>query len=384
MPISALFGNPRQGKSYTAVKRYIVPALKAGRTVITNIPLTDSCGSLPGKVIQFTRGSVDIEAIADMLLGDKDSSGEYIPKPETSGGLFVLDEFFFYCPAGTKPNKYTDKVKAFFAMHGHTNNGVYATEILILAQNAGQVCSLVKDMVQQSYRVSKVEIGNKSYMNIDIYRGCAGVRSGDNKGLLTLAERETFDEEFFQYYKTQTMSTGLGSEAKTDDATNGLRLPAIKWLALSALFIPFALWFAVSSFMSLMPAAKTETESEPVSGGSSAPSLARQEQGTRGSVSESVSVSVLQDLWAGVDIHLLGFIKSGDEVTRYYRVSKPDGSVVMLSSDDLRVLGLKVSQVGMVSVIDRTYDKELSFPPPPVSSNTRQKVNFDILNLDSK
>ena len=39
MTVQAFVGRPRQGKSYSAVELAIIPALREGRIVYTNIPL---------------------------------------------------------------------------------------------------------------------------------------------------------------------------------------------------------------------------------------------------------------------------------------------------------------------------------------------------------
>lgn len=251
MAINAYFGKPRQGKSYSCVERVIVPAVKAGRKVVTNIPLTEKLMQLAeesgAQVEVVPRGTTLMLDYASKLFPELGESGEYMPSSEYAGAVFVLDEFQFLLPAGIKQSQIDKKVIAFFTMHGHASGDwcgkKYITEIVLLSQDQSLINQVVKPLIEQSYVVNKTEIGSKSVFNIKVYAGCAGWRN------VTFVKTEVhqYDPAIFDYYKTQTMSEGHGSEKKTDDATNVLKSGALKGFAFAVVLLPFAIWFAIST-----------------------------------------------------------------------------------------------------------------------------------------
>src|SRR5258708_5249561 len=109
MSIVAYTGLPRSGKSYSVVEHQILPALKAGRKVVTNLPLRmDAIEALnmPGEVVEFPLTTVVAEPHKIL---------EYC----TAGCIFILDEAWKIFPQGVQSNKVPDEYKALLAEHGH-------------------------------------------------------------------------------------------------------------------------------------------------------------------------------------------------------------------------------------------------------------------------
>lgn len=230
MAISYYSGKPGSGKSYSVVKRVIIPALQAGRTVVTNIPLTEKAEELGGKIVRLSRG---VESLADiaslLLLDDTTGSSDYQPNPEFAGAVFILDEFLFYCSSGIKTATISPKVKAFFAMHRHISGGGFSTEIILLSQDSSQICAMVKAMIDQSFVIEKTTAGRKKGLTVKVYSGCSGSTSGVAKASYVRTEMLTYDADIYDYYKSQTFSDSAGVEVKTDDATDLLKLPFVKY-----------------------------------------------------------------------------------------------------------------------------------------------------------
>lgn len=372
MSISYYGGKPRQGKSYSVVSRVIIPALKKGRTVVTNIPMTDRASELAesngAKLVQVPRGTTDILAFADMLLGDKSGAGEYQPNMDYAGAVFVLDEFMFLMPSGVKVAAIHDKVKAFFAMHGHVSANGYSTEIVILSQDASQFNAMVKGLVEQSFIVEKTMIGKKSVMNLKVYSGCAGaIRS-----VFVRSETHPYDVDVFPFYKTQTMSDSFGDESKTDDATNLLKLPALRYGVGALLLIPVAIYGAILTFSGLF------SQSDPP-----APSVDAELQQSSPTPPPLVpSAPPPAPLLAGYTLWLSANNNTnGKQYIRVRGVSS-SGASIDLTPAQLRDLGYQVSvRLGLVHLVDPGGARSLLvFEPSTVTAEPEEAMVSDAIN----
>lgn len=261
MAINYYQGKPGHGKSYSIVKRVIVPALENGRHVVTNIPLTDACKKLGGSYEVLEKGT-NLETVARLLIKG-DSEADYEGNPEYVGAVFVLDEFFFLCPAGTRANAIPAVVKAFFAMHRHLSSAKHSTQIVICSQDSSQICAPVKSMVDQSFLVEKTEVGKKALGSLKIYSGCVGVRSGAAKESFVTMKQFTYEPEYFQFYQSQTLgdSDDIGDETKIDDATNLKNNPWFKYgLPFSFIGVPLLIWLAYTQFANLFQGAEPDDD----------------------------------------------------------------------------------------------------------------------------
>ena len=81
MSYDAIIGRKGSGKSYNAFRTVIYPALKAGRTVVTNIPLTDEVDKDPeltGEVVTFDVNNMPLDFFSEENV--------------VHGAIYVLDE----------------------------------------------------------------------------------------------------------------------------------------------------------------------------------------------------------------------------------------------------------------------------------------------------
>ena len=95
--ITALVGVPGSGKSYEAVVYHVLPALKSGRKVITNLPL---------KIEEFAKIDPSFCDLIDIRDGDAFRSSEVFlttcqwQNPQGGGGpLYVVDEVHRFWPS---------------------------------------------------------------------------------------------------------------------------------------------------------------------------------------------------------------------------------------------------------------------------------------------
>lgn len=222
MSIIAYNGLPGSGKSYGVVENVIIPALEAGRTVITNIPLR--VGYLQedypkGTVVQFDTREV------------MKTPGYWDIDKHPMGAVWVIDEAWRFWSSGQKATNIPEPEKAFFTEHRHcVGEDGKTTEIVLVTQDNGQMCAFVRDLIEETYRAEKLsKIGAKNKYRVDIYIG--GVR-GQKPGKPMRQMFGSYKPEIYRYYSSHTRNKtdfAAGMEEKADDRANALKSPLIKY-----------------------------------------------------------------------------------------------------------------------------------------------------------
>ena len=233
MSIVSYTGLPGSGKSYGVVENVVIPALKAGRHIVTNMPLERDkllafCGS--GE-ITFIDSNADVAKLVQM--------GSDMP-----GVYFVLDECWRYWPAGKLPNQIPEAEKEFFAMHRHrVGEDGMSTEIVLVTQDLSQISGFVRALVEQTFRVTKLTaIGSKDRYRVDIYEGAVtGPKPPPSRRLREMFGR--YRPEIYALYRSHTQSKAAapGEEAKADTRGNLLKGWRIKIAIASLVAVPFVL-----------------------------------------------------------------------------------------------------------------------------------------------
>lgn len=347
MPITYIGGKPRHGKTFSVVKRFIQPALSAGRTVVTNIPLTESCAALPGKIIPLQRGKETMEDIARMLLPRKGASGDFEPNTELSGALFVLDEFIFYLPSGIKASQIPEVVHAFFAMHGHISDGTHACEIVVISQAPTQINATVKALVDQSMQCEKTLVSKKAILTTKVFSGCYGSKDA----CFLRQEIDSYDANIYALYKSQTLGEGHGSEAKTDDATNIANFKTLKYgLPIAVLMLILGGYYGFSSFRSLFgDDKKTDTHSQLVASKSSQPSLPPSK------AQPLAKPQLLKD----VKVYDGGTFMFHGKTRRFFVLEFEGGSQKVVTAESLTKAGIEIMVIGELTVIKDGDNKQI-------------------------
>ena len=193
--INLLIGPPGGGKSYEAVVFHILPALKDGRKVITNLPVNvemflalDPAFADLLEVLDFSRdgSSRPFSQICDY--------GDRWRHPDSGvGPLYIIDEAHEVLPAAKIGCPGVDSLIAdWFATHRHE----YA-DVLIITQHYGRVSKEVTDRVQLVYRVKKaVALGR---MNSYIRKVQDGLR-----GEVVDQQERHYEKQYFQLYTSHT------------------------------------------------------------------------------------------------------------------------------------------------------------------------------------
>lgn len=239
MAISAYVGLPGSGKSYGVFENVIIPALREGRVVYTNIPfndqeLMDHCGFLP----------VPFE-VRDLQQNDN-----WFQEVFESGAIFVCDEAWRVWQGGTRANQIPDGHKSFFAEHRHMvgSNG-RSTEIILCTQDLNQIASFVRNLIETTYRAVKLSaVGAQKRFRIDIFGGAV---TGQNppKNQIIRQLYGTYKPEVFECYKSHTMSeTGTaGDESKADKRANVLKGALFKLFPLIAIACLVVVYFGYTT-----------------------------------------------------------------------------------------------------------------------------------------
>jgi zona occludens toxin len=226
MSMYAYVGLPRSGKSYNVVANVIVPALRDGRTVVSNVPVyvdklrakleTENPGKPQGEFLEFP---------VDIVAQDPERIADYVK----AGCVFVLDEVWRLWPAGEKANKVPDVYKSIIAEHGHRVDAQgNAIHIVLVVQDLGNIGMFARRLVEQTFIHTKLgHMGTPSRFRVDIYHGAVTGTTGPKDKRI----REMFgkyDSSVWDLYKSHTMSEAAkdgGNEKGIDKRGNVWRQP---------------------------------------------------------------------------------------------------------------------------------------------------------------
>src|SRR5690606_3549982 len=163
MAIEAYVGLPGHGKSYGVVEHVIIPSIREGRHVVTNIPL--QCDDL---IADFGASGAQITQLPEDWF-ERDDMGDFIPP----GSVAVLDELWRRWPAGLKANNALLADKSLLAEHRHrVDDKGRSMRIVLVTQDLSQVASWVRILVEQTYKMTKLTaIGSTKKFRVDIYLG---------------------------------------------------------------------------------------------------------------------------------------------------------------------------------------------------------------------
>jgi len=237
MSIFAYTGMPGCGKSYNAVEQVIVPALKQGRKVVTNIPMhADAVTSenWPGELVEFPVQSV---------MQDPETIRDYV----TPGCVFVLDEVWRMWPAGDKANKVPEPFKSLLAEHRHMVDAHgNSVSIVLLVQDLANIGAFARRLVEQTFIHTKLShVGASNRFRVDIFHGPVTGAVGPQSNRL----REifgTYKPEIWKYYVSNTMAQAKldagANEKHVDGRGNVLKKPI---LIVGAISIPCLIAYGI-------------------------------------------------------------------------------------------------------------------------------------------
>lgn len=204
--INLLIGRPGGGKSYEAVVYHIIPAIQAGRKVITNLPL-----NLDKFRMVFGDGVTELIKIIETNFDDHGNINRPFSTPADykddwrndsgQGPLVVVDEAHLVLPIG----RASVEVLEFLSLHRH-----HGIDVLLITQSDRKIHKDVRDMVQVQYRCSKnTALGSEKTYTRKVQDGC--------RGEVLNVEQRRYKPSYFGFYKSHTASNQAVSEAAASD-----------------------------------------------------------------------------------------------------------------------------------------------------------------------
>jgi len=221
MAISGFTGLPGSGKSYGVVANVILPALRMGRHVVTNIPLV-----LEELYKQFPLARITQFQSQDVV------SPEWWIENVPPGAVAVIDECWKFWPAGKRQNDYKPVELSFFAEHRHRVDDATkkTTEIVLVTQDLSQISNCVRALVDStSICVKMGHLGANRKYRVDIYSGAVtGAKGPKGRRINTMIG--SYKKEIYCFYRSATQSESVGDELKVDDRGTIWKHPVVRYV----------------------------------------------------------------------------------------------------------------------------------------------------------
>lgn len=197
MSIQAYVGLPRSGKSYNAVANVILPALKQGRVVVTNIPLHME------EIVKLYPQADVREFPTQRIEQEPGLIFDYVPH----GCVLVIDEVWRLFPAGLKVNRVPQEFKSLLAEHGHmVDEQGNAIAITLVTQDLGQIAAFAKQLVEQTFHHTKLaHLGTDGSFRVRIFHGPVTGQSPPKSQEINMVLGR-YDESIYRLYQSHTMS----------------------------------------------------------------------------------------------------------------------------------------------------------------------------------
>ncbi len=235
MSVSAYTGLPGSGKSYGVVENVILPCLKEGRPIVTNLPL--KLGELQAWCEKHSAPLPRIDIVNLSEVAESEEEGFLSMR---YGAVHVFDEVWRVWPSGQKVNQCPEGHREYFAEHRHQVDAAgRSTEIVLITQDLSQLASWVRNFVDETYRAQKLNhVGQDKRYRIDVYQGAVtGQQPPESRRLRQFYG--SYQKEVYTLYQSATKAQksglhGAGKEVKADKRANILRSPKILFSLIGA------------------------------------------------------------------------------------------------------------------------------------------------------
>lgn len=369
--INALEGIPGSGKSYEAVAYHVLPALRAGRKVITNLPLNIDAfeaidDSFPDLIEVRTRpapriGDWNPTNIAEheaFMLWPKppEPQSENIftfgtvwdfysdwRGPNGQGPLYVIDECHVAFPKIGTP----DSVVQWFKLHRHFN-----ADVLLMTQSFRDINQPISQLIATLIKCRKADIlGRKDSYIRKVHAGY--------RGAVIQTDERKYKPQYFGLYRSNTQSSGTAEGDVQDVSPMIVQFNRVKWAVLALGFgaCIWAFWPKPDTNIwgaRTAPAKPVSMPQSPLAAAAAARTVQAQPQAQ--TVPESqVQAPVpppVQDPLFGKMLHMTGDISNARKAHMTFVVSDQGRRVFEITSDDLVDAGYSVKRLAncMVTV----------------------------------
>lgn len=216
MAITTYNGPPGAGKSYAMISQVLVPAVLAGRRVVTNIS-----GVRPDKVLEYCRNKKPDAELGEVVLfeGSQAKLPNFFPTEETGdentfikgGDLLIFDEWrLTFLNRGAVGSI---DLEPFLRWHRHlVDDKGRATDVIIGTQLITDIHRDFKGLVEGSFKFAKLSsVGLKGSYRYDVYDG-----SSQAKGTSVKTGNGRYKKEIYALYSSYD-TEGEGKELNTDN-----------------------------------------------------------------------------------------------------------------------------------------------------------------------
>jgi len=186
--VTALAGLPGGGKSYMAVELFVLPALREGRKIMTNVPLLMDAVNrdFPGArvVLWDSIDAIDFDDVGD-------------------GCLLMLDEVWRLWPQGKSAKSIPVSELAVIKEHRHrSDSNGRSMDVVLICQDTGDIAAPIRGMIETTIISTKhLDLGVENAYRRDFYRGAVKGQEGSKQSLIR-SENGTYKVSVYQYYKT--------------------------------------------------------------------------------------------------------------------------------------------------------------------------------------
>ncbi|MBB3345959.1 zonular occludens toxin domain-containing protein [Sphingomonas sp. BK069] len=248
MAITAYTGVPGSGKSYALVAEVIVPGVRAGRRVLTNVE-----GIKPELVAEYVRKKWPrLEHVGEVQLFDPHRTLEpgfwpsvdepNAPSLVRAGDLVVFDEVRMFWP---RRGRFPPSVMKFLRYHRHFVSAEthQSTDIVVASQLATDFHEDFRGCIERSYKFRKLKaVGLAKRYTWHTWEG-AEQRKGQSVG----RGGGRYQNEISALYSSY--KGGVGKEAATDRRENVLAQPRVLLMMAATIAVLIAsVWFLWSFF----------------------------------------------------------------------------------------------------------------------------------------
>lgn len=248
MALSLYCGIMGSGKSYELVSQVVLPALKDGRRVVTNIEGLD-----PDKISHFLDKDVH-----DLLVFVSDTDPlepSFWYHPETNktattqpGDLLVLDEAWRMFPAG---DKLDPAILEYFRKHRHyTDASGVATDIALAFQLFTDIHRALRGVAAVTVETRKMTmLGRPKNYRVRIYEGAANPQQRSVQPVALHVRK--YDPAIFPLYSSFAAKKGVEKKSGRT-ATLWSNSLLVFWLPLCLLVLAWGGWYSYRTFMKPM------------------------------------------------------------------------------------------------------------------------------------
>jgi len=388
--INYLVGPSGGGKSYEATVFHVLPALKKGRKIITNLPLNIEAfeqldPSYPD-LLDVRREAVlmDVEIKRYNVFKGEDSIrteqrlikpfatmkdyGDPWRHPEQGfGPLYIIDE----CHEVLPRKGIDEDVNLWFSMHRHE-----FADVLLMTQNTGKVNADINGNIQVVYRVRKgVAFGtSKQYVR--------KVQDGLKGDVVNTAVRE-YKKQYFGLYNSHTKSEAGQELTGNDIVPLWKRWPFIGAAAFLLLFVGLMIFSPVK--FNIIGSANAKNQSAKIENisplpGVVSPAVPAVSSGV--SVASAVAVApVHHHPFDRLEFHVIAYLEAGSHSMYSFRLTQNGQPAFTASQNQLIKAGYVVIPVNECAA-RITYGADVNFfatcdlPRETIGQNPTQQADY--------